>query len=327
MNKCNEDFIKRENIDFSKIDRTIYDTKDINEIIKKYRVYGDSVNELVSLEQILGIEVEEFDKKSNFPEILDLYFDEYGDSYRSRSISMLEFNEDNVIDGLSSSFKYEPLRLTESDLDKYTISINGIHRFIIMRILYLTAKSKCQNEEELNELIKKYTIPVIVSKIDYLKTYCKYLIDLFQPVSCMGECLEFKWSKTKAFNREIYYITRYINYNKIEDIFLSKKEYDLYKKSYIELRAEYKDSRVTGRSKLTRFNGGTQILTDEELLSFTRRIIEETPKNKKKIIEVLRVQSIKYESLNRFLNLYFPDLLNYKKGEDRKNGSITRKYK
>lgn len=327
MNKCNEDFIKRENIDFSKIDRTIYDTKDINEIIKKYRVYGDSVNKLVSLEQILGIEVEEFDKKSSFPEILDLYFDEYGDSYRSRSISMLEYNENNVIDGLSSSFKYEPLRLTESDLGKCTISTNGIHRFIIMRILYLTAKSKCQNEEELNELIKKYTIPVIVSKIDYLKTYCKYLIDLFQPVSCMRECLKFEWSKTKAFNREIYYLTRYISYNKIEDIFLSKKEFDLYSKSYIELRAEYKDSRVTGRSKLTRFNGGTQILTDEELLSFTRRIIEETPKNKKKIIEVLRVQSTKYESLNRFLNLYFPDLLNYKKGEDRKNGSITRKYK
>ena len=48
-----------------------------------------------------------------------------------------------------------------------------------MRILYLTTKSKYQNEEELNKLIKKYAIPVRVSKIDYIKTYCKYLIDLF----------------------------------------------------------------------------------------------------------------------------------------------------
>ena len=116
MNKCNEDFIKRENIDFSKIDTTIYDTKDINEIIKKYRVYGDCVNELISLEQILGTETEKHDKKSDFPEILDLYFDEQSYGYQSRAVSMLEYNENNVIDGLSPSFQYQPIKIMESDL-------------------------------------------------------------------------------------------------------------------------------------------------------------------------------------------------------------------
>lgn len=120
MNKCNEDFIKRENIDFSKIDRAIYSTENINEIIKKYGVFGDYVDDLISLEQIYGIE----DIKDIFPEILDSYFDNHGDEYHSRAISMLEYNENNVIDGLSSSFQREPIKLVESDLNKYTISTN-----------------------------------------------------------------------------------------------------------------------------------------------------------------------------------------------------------
>ena len=48
MNKCNEKFIKKHNIDLSSIDTRIYTLRDINPIIHKYEVQGRKYNTNIS---------------------------------------------------------------------------------------------------------------------------------------------------------------------------------------------------------------------------------------------------------------------------------------
>ena len=43
MNKCNEEFIKKHNINLSSIDNRIYTFKDINSILNKYEVQGKNM--------------------------------------------------------------------------------------------------------------------------------------------------------------------------------------------------------------------------------------------------------------------------------------------
>lgn len=325
MNKCNEEFMKRNEIDFSGIDTTIYDIEDINEIVGKYEIQGQRISEEVSIENILGL-YNEKGLPHSFPEILDSFFDENGDGYHSRSVGMLQYDENNVIDRLNSSFRLEPMVLIECDMCKFMIFTNGMHRFIVMRMLYLSAKSKCQNEIELNKLIEKYTIPVEVVKVDFVKTYCKYLIDLFQPVSCMGEYYANIEKTIDENGKERYELTKIKGYGKYEIIYLSKEDMGMLLKSYTKLENEYDNNfKRTGRCILKEFSGVKHILTDDELILFTRRIINESGKSKKELFELLRIQSEKYESFNQFLKMYFNDMIDYGIGEDVEYGSIKRK--
>ena len=55
MNDCNKKFIEKNSIDISQIDENIYDGRSVNEIISKYEIQGESINEDVSVENMIGI--------------------------------------------------------------------------------------------------------------------------------------------------------------------------------------------------------------------------------------------------------------------------------
>lgn len=323
MNKCNEDFIKRRGINLSNIDSTIYDIEDINEIVAKFDVQGQNVSKNVSVAQILGIYNRDDHISGSYPEVLDSFFDYQGDGYHTRSLSMLEYDEENVINGLMSSFKEEPMVLIEGESNKYLIMSNGMHRFLCMRLLYLSAKSKCKNELELSELIKKYTIPVEVVQIDYIKTYCKYLINLFQPINAMGKHY-FSIEEIECMGgMKKYRLKQRLGWDNIVITYLYEEDMELLLESYIGLDNEYDDNfKKTGRSILTKFNNEKLILTDEELIAFTKEIIQNSKKKTPELLSRLKALTQRYDSFNEFLKTYFMDIFDFDKEEIKEDDSV-----
>ena len=189
--------------------------------------------------------------------------------------------------------------------NKHVILTNGMHRFIVLRLLYLNERGKCSNNN-LDNLNQKYTIPVQTTKVDTTKTYCKYLIDIFNPASIMGRC----FTKTEKYN-DYYFLTEIKGWNSKELVTLNEDEYQEYLESVISLGNEYDDNyNPTGRCELKKFNGEKMLLTDEELIEFTRNVIINSKRNNEELFENIN----KYSSLKKFINNYFSDLFDLERG-------------
>ncbi|MDD2435108.1 MAG: hypothetical protein PHO63_02515 [Bacilli bacterium] len=325
MNKCNINFIERLGVDFSKINSKIYTESDINEIVAKYEVQGETINDEVSLEHIYGMH-SNIDECYRFPEILDYFFCDLGDGYHTRAIGMLKYDDTNVITGLTHSFKEEPISLIEADNKKNLIMTNGMHRFLVLRLLYLHAKTKCKTQEEFNKLKLQYTIPVKKIKVDLLKTYCKYLIDLFQPVSCMDKYYHSIERFIDQNNEKYYMLNEIVGWNQYESKYITETEMHNYLNSVKGLENEYDDNYdKTGRSKLITFNDEKILLTDDELIEYTRNIIINSNKKDLKTLQNIANIIQKYESFKCFCQTYFIDIINLEKKEEKHNDSYKTK--
>ena len=305
MNKCNVNFINRNGIDFSLFDTRIYTIEDINSILKKYEVQGSDYNINASLANILGF-YEKDDKTLQFPDVLDDLFDELGDGYHNRSVGLLLYDSNTILDKIIDSFMIEPIKTMEVDNGKHVIFTNGMHRFAVLRLLYLNELGKCKSSEEIEKLNQKFTIPVIATKIDLVKTYCKYLIDIYNPASIMGNYYE-----SVEKENDYYFLTKIVGWGRKELVALSEEEYQDYLNSVINLSAEYDSNyNMTGRTKLKKFNGEELILTDEELIVYTRSVIKNSKRNNTEIFDMIN----RYPSFKEFINIYFNDLFDLERG-------------
>ena len=181
MNKCNIEFLRRNGIDIEKVNRSvdthIYTTTEKNEIVGAYGFQGNQSVRNVSVADIVGYDSNYMGIVPNIFASLDGFFDEHGDGYHTRSLGMLQYGKDDIIEKLQSSFKWEPISLIETGEGEYTVLSNGLHRTTILRTLYLSEAAEAQgNQEELERIAKKYTIPAKVREVDLQKTYCKYLL-------------------------------------------------------------------------------------------------------------------------------------------------------
>lgn len=182
MNECNEKFLKENGIIIedvcSSIDCHIYSSMEENHIIAQYGFHTNSQRELISVADIVGYDTSYRGGNTNIFLSMDQFFDDKGSVYSTRSVGMLDYNKDNIIDNLKQSFEEQPISLIETGEGKYTVLDNGLHRYTLLRILYLSEAAKANgNKEQLADLAKKYTIPAAVTEIDLDKTYCKYLLN------------------------------------------------------------------------------------------------------------------------------------------------------
>lgn len=323
MNRCNDYFFKKNNIDFSKTDSSIYHTYDINEIVAKYEVQGKRIWTQVSVENIYGMYLFKGEIPKSFPEVFDHFFDEMGRGYQTRALGMLEYDESNVIDRLQKSFITEPMSLIEVDRKKYLMLSNGMHRFLVLRSLYLSMKSKCKREIDHLDLIKKYTIPVEVTKVDLLKTYCKYLINLFQPFSCMNQYVS-SIKEKQGINHTKYYEFSVTSGKGEVTAYASEEEMAQLRECCINLECEYDENyKLTGKSVLKSFDGQQQVLTDSELISFTKKQIK-TSNCSDKLYNEIYLYAQKYESFKQFLQLYFSDVLDLNNMEVKEDARYKR---
>lgn len=181
MNECNKRFLKRNGISIedacTSVDCNIYSKDKINYIVSNYGFQTKEQREMISVGDILGYDTDYRGVSTNIFLSMDHFFDDKGSGYKSRSVGMLEYDKDNILEKLKQSFINEPISLIETGEGTYTVFNNGLHRFTLLRILYLSEVAKANgNKEKLAEIRKKYTIPATVTGVDLDKTYCKYLL-------------------------------------------------------------------------------------------------------------------------------------------------------
>lgn len=172
-------FLERNNIKLEDLEQSIYEAKDINQILDRYRVSTRITLEQICVRDILGYDYSWRGESNNLLNSFYSYFDTAGDTYHSRANGMLEYDSSEIVDKLGYSFRVEPIEVDEIEHGMYIISNNGIHRFNILKVSYLGELGKCDTDEEKKVIDSKFTIPVKVQKADVFKSYCNYLLNNF----------------------------------------------------------------------------------------------------------------------------------------------------
>ena len=131
MNECNKRFLERNGIVIedicTRIDCHIYSREEINPIIAQYNFQRKKEKEMISVADIVGYDTFERSKDTNIFLSMDRFFSEKGSTYSTRSIGMLNYNKENIIESLKQSFKNEPISLVETGEGTYTVLNNDIH--------------------------------------------------------------------------------------------------------------------------------------------------------------------------------------------------------
>lgn len=161
------------------IESKVLSIKDINPLAYYYGIYKDYIYSKVSIADIVGHQ-DSMINKNNILDNLEQYFpkniNEKDNSYLTRSASMLEYTTYDIMPNLKRSFTKEYILVTELDNNKLFIAENGLHRYHLLRILYLNEKLKNNTQVYTEFLKEKYTIPVKLKKLDFVKTYCHFLL-------------------------------------------------------------------------------------------------------------------------------------------------------
>lgn len=182
MNETIKKFLTRHNINPKEISKyvspIIYHPRELNPIVNEYGIYKEPEDHRICIDDILGHSNLKT-RETNLFDNLNEFFDEKGDGYHSRSVSMLQYSNEEIVDKLSNTFVKEPIRICEIEKNKYVISNNGCHRFTVLKthLIFEFSKSDCK-KEAIERIRQKYTIPVKLSPLDRIKTYCNYLINL-----------------------------------------------------------------------------------------------------------------------------------------------------
>lgn len=180
MNECNKRFLEKNGISIkevcSLVDCHIYRREEKNHIVAQYGFATNVENEMISVADIVGYDLANGGNTNVFSS-MDYFFDDKKRGYSARSIGMLEYDKDSILEKLEQSFINEPISLIETGEGEYTVYFNGLHRYTLLRILYLSEVAKVKGDrEKLAQIRKKYTLPAEVTSIDLDKTYCKYLL-------------------------------------------------------------------------------------------------------------------------------------------------------
>ena len=218
-----QEFYEKYNIDISTFNiddidpvHRIRSSYSINPITDTVALYENQTKETISIADIIGYD--KIGHKDYYVlESISSFFDRNGDSYHNRSVGLLEYGPNEIISKLSNSFIIEPIVTKELDNNKYIISTNGLHRYTVLRSLYLIEYEKNKkNPQKLEELKTKYQIPVRNNKLDYFKTYSAYLILL----SGVQAYFRNEYDENYNFTNR----TEYINKNTKEKKYLTNEE-------------------------------------------------------------------------------------------------------
>lgn len=175
-------FIKRNNMDLKKLLKSpasrIDSTKDVNTIINNYGVFNGEEDSHVSVADVVGYDYGH-NMSNNLLLNLANFFDSKGNGYHSRSIGMLNYSSDEIIEKLGASFKKEPIVIKQLTGNNYLVDSNGLHRYAVLRAHFINESYGLDvNSEKYWELKEKYKIPVKLKKVDLIKTYSNFLLSI-----------------------------------------------------------------------------------------------------------------------------------------------------
>lgn len=184
MNKTIQEFLKRLGLDALKA-KELEECKtkkgfDVNSVVCCYGLFKPEKRaKRVSIADIVGCDYN-YGSPDNIIDNLSSFFDEQGDNYHTRSLSMLNIPLGEAMSAFEESNKKEPICLNEVDSGKYIVAQNGMHRFHVMKMHYLSELSKINPQDKvvIKRLREKYSFNAEVNEIDFVKTYSAYMISL-----------------------------------------------------------------------------------------------------------------------------------------------------
>lgn len=184
MNKTIQEFLKRLGLDALKA-KELEECKakrgfDVNKVVCCYGFFKPKKRvKKVSIADVIGCDYN-YGSSDNIIDNLASFFDEKGETYHTRSLSMLNIPLGEAMSAFEESNKKEPICLNEVDSGKYIVSQNGMHRFHVMKMHYLSELSKLnpQDKMAIRRLREKYSFDSKVNEIDFVKTYSAYMISL-----------------------------------------------------------------------------------------------------------------------------------------------------
>lgn len=188
-----------------------YNKRELNQIISRYGMYKNKMWKSLCIDSIIG--KDRGKTQSLLMELNDL-FDENGEAYKKRSISMLKYNSKEIILKLENSLEDEPIELKEIKSGKYIISNNGMHRINLLKVHYRKELNNNVSTKDLTKLQEKYTIKAMVEGIDIIKTYSRYLLSLYDKNIAIEDEINDKYQKTEnviIYDENEYY--KIMNYN------------------------------------------------------------------------------------------------------------------
>ncbi|MBO6232675.1 MAG: hypothetical protein J6N78_01210 [Clostridia bacterium] len=324
MNICNQLFLKENNIDIDEITREldckIYNFGQINPILFENEFQEKEIQKEVCIGDVLGNYSNQ--NSGNIFQTMDECFDENGDGYHTRALGMLELNTENAIEKLRYSFQYEPIGCAHVENGKYVIMTNGLHRFMVLKILYLKEIQDAKgNKEKINQIREKYTVPMRVININSNKAYCKYLLEKTNPLwidrcEIVDEKQDMDENGNIIENRYIVKVKKGSGRNCKDDIYtLTEKEKNEVENMIYSVSNDYKSSDENVLNvKVTYANGDQKKLTEQELIEFTKDRVKNT-KNKEYLEYSLKKDLYNCKGLKSFLNEHFSEIFNLKQFE------------
>lgn len=180
MNETAIEFFENNGIDFEQLsedsDSCIFRKKDLDFIVSTNGEYQEREWANISIADMIGYDAD-YNQTPNIFENFSLFFDRSNPlDYKGRSCSLLDIPREKIIESLSSSFIKDPIIVQSLEPGKNLI-LHGMHRFMVIKSHFLNESHGLDKEsEEYQQLRQKYTIPVKADKVDYLKTYSKFLL-------------------------------------------------------------------------------------------------------------------------------------------------------
>ena len=325
------EFLKINDVDFESFDARIFTTKDINPIFANYGIESCTYYGYVNIKDLVGVHNHEF--KCGYPEIFDEYFSTspYASHYLSRSAGMLKLTAENALNNLDPSFSEDLIDVIKIE-DKYFIRRNGLHRFLILRLLYLNAVSKLKNPttEDLEQIKAKFTIPCKVTDMDLVKTYCYFMIDTFQQYNVMNS-ENINRSMSRTLNNERLHKVSYIKDDIEHVVEVDDANYNVLQTHVHSIFNHYdNDGDLTAHGEVSYMGQmKPEIISDERLIKLTHDIVSTSKKKDKLIHDPLCKDNIcdYYNSIPTFkwfIDAYFEDLAREIKMECFNNESSRR---
>ena len=177
MSKVVENFFNRNkynpNIKFK-----IKTKEEINPILYFCCITGEREIKKVSVANILGFDYMCYNLENDLCKNMNYFFDEQGTGYQRRSIGMLEMNKDEFLDKMKRVCKEDTMCLIQCDNKKFVVSSNGLHRFNVLKIHYLSDLNNIDHLsfDAIKDLKKKYEFDMEVTRVDYVKTYSYFIL-------------------------------------------------------------------------------------------------------------------------------------------------------
>lgn len=321
MNTCNINFLQANGINLDEITRDvdckIYSIRDINEILERtsMKYQEDAGVQNISIGDVVGVDcfADPSLKINSIFDFMDTLFDEKGDSYHCRSLGLLQYNRENIIEMLKNSFKYDPLYALNVENGKYVITTNGLHRFTVLRILYLKEiQEALDNTQKIEEVKEKYKIPMVIRKIDFTKIYLEYIIRLTQPMDYYGcRIIECEASNTGEEDKYDWNVTFERGFNEFIKKRFSYDDILVLSGCIYEIRPQYENFRKTGNIEVRYFNGENKVFDNIQFIEYAKQVFK-NHSNIHEIEEKLAALYTKYSSFKTFIDNYFADIFHFK---------------